>query len=221
MSDSKIFGLNIFLTILAGCSKRRSGGSSDTTSKYRENKRPKDLKRAIGKLDKEDWNIKNIEEKLLVKKDPEGKPNYFHSPQIFENFLLRQSLILSVGQRDKVPKWSKEAFQDKFNIMKGKLENGEEKDKKKYTDVDVSLARLQRKLHERTNLDTGHRGQNRVLALADDLFHSKRPELYDGCQSADLKGDLYQHQSSKMKPTGIDVVEKQVSALFNGSYFFI
>ena len=55
-------------------SKRRSGGNAnDAAAKYRENKRPKDLKRAIGKLDKEDWNIKNIEEKLLTKKEPEGK----------------------------------------------------------------------------------------------------------------------------------------------------
>ena len=53
--------------------KRRSGGGpGEIASKYRENKRPKDLKRAIGKLDKDDWNIKNIEEKLLIKKDPEG-----------------------------------------------------------------------------------------------------------------------------------------------------
>ena len=51
--------------------KRRSGGApGDIVSKYRENKRPKDLKRAIGKLDKDDWNIKNIEEKLLTRKDP-------------------------------------------------------------------------------------------------------------------------------------------------------
>ena len=28
---------------------------------HRENKKPKDLKRAIGKLDKDDWNIKNID----------------------------------------------------------------------------------------------------------------------------------------------------------------
>ena len=55
--------------------KRRSGGSGDIAAKYRENKRPKDLKRAIGKLDKDDWNIKNIEEKLIIKKDPEGNLN--------------------------------------------------------------------------------------------------------------------------------------------------
>ena len=54
-------------------SKRRSGGGDADVSKYRENKRPKDLKRAIGRLDRDDWNIKNIEEKLLTKKEPEGE----------------------------------------------------------------------------------------------------------------------------------------------------
>ena len=33
-------------------------------------------------------------------------------------------------KKDKVPKWSKAAFQDKFNIMKGKLESSEEGEKK-------------------------------------------------------------------------------------------
>ena len=32
-------------------------------------------------------------------------------------------------KKDKVPKWSKAAFQDKFNIMKGKLESSEEGEK--------------------------------------------------------------------------------------------
>ena len=45
-------------------------------------------------------NIKSIEEKLLTKKDS----------------------VSSNAERDKVPKWSKAAFQDKFNIMKGKLD---------------------------------------------------------------------------------------------------
>ena len=31
------------------------------------------MKRAIGKLDKEDWNIKNIEEKMEKSKKNEGK----------------------------------------------------------------------------------------------------------------------------------------------------
>ena len=39
----------------------------------RSDKKPKDLKRAIGKLDKEDWNIKNIEEKMEKSKKTEGE----------------------------------------------------------------------------------------------------------------------------------------------------
>jgi hypothetical protein len=49
--------------------KRRSNdrvaATEGASAKYRENKKPKDLKRAIGKLDKEDWNIKNIEEMMV------------------------------------------------------------------------------------------------------------------------------------------------------------
>ena len=70
---------------------------------------------------------------------------------------------VAVGQRDKVPKWSKAAFQDKFNIMKGKLENGEEAaGSKKFAELDSSLARLQRKLREGSALEAGQRVSNRV-----------------------------------------------------------
>ena len=41
-------------------------------------------------------------------------------------------------KKDKVPKWSKAAFQDKFNIMKGKLENVEDEREKKYSDMDAN-----------------------------------------------------------------------------------
>ena len=84
----------------------------------------------------------------------------------------------SAGHRDKVPKWSKAAFQDKFNIMKGKLENGEEipQGSKKYADIDSSLARLQKKLREGSAMETGQRGSNRVSALAGELFEIKKME---------------------------------------------
>ena len=77
-------------------------------------------------------------------------------------------------KKDKVPKWSKAAFQDKFNIMKGKLENGEDGRDKKYNAIDTGLARLQRKLREGSALETGERGSNRVSALAEELFADKR-----------------------------------------------
>jgi hypothetical protein len=86
--------------------------------------------------------------------------------------------FFSVGHRDKVPKWSKAAFQDKFNIMKGKLENGEEipQGSKKFADIDSSLARLQKKLREGSAMETGQRGSNRVSALAGELFEIKKME---------------------------------------------
>ena len=44
----------------------RSRRSGDNVSKYRESKKPRELKRAIGKIDSDDWKIKNIEEKLVI-----------------------------------------------------------------------------------------------------------------------------------------------------------
>ena len=62
----------------------------------------------IGKLDKEDWNLKSIEDKLITKKKSgDGGAG--------------EELDKSGS---KVPKWSKAAFQDKFNIMRTKLTTG-------------------------------------------------------------------------------------------------
>ncbi len=84
-----------------------------------------------------------------------------------------------------MPKWSKAAFQDKFNIMKGKLENGEEPPgSKKYADIDTSLARLQKKLREGSALETGQRGSNRVSALAGEIFDSKKMDEVESSSSA-------------------------------------
>ena len=63
-------------------------------------------------------------------------------------------------------------FQDKFNIMKGKLEREEENttserdsstSRQLTSDIDASLARLQRKLREGSALETGQRGANKVM----------------------------------------------------------
>ena len=59
----------------------------DNVTRYRENKKPKELKRSIGKIDKDDWNIKNIEDKLVINTQNQDV------------------------KKDKVPKWSKAAFQ--------------------------------------------------------------------------------------------------------------
>lgn len=52
-------------------------------------KKPKDLLRAIGKIETSDWNIKQIEKKILENKA--GKPS-------------------KPVNKEKVPKWSKEEF---------------------------------------------------------------------------------------------------------------
>ena len=50
----------------SGKDHARSRRSGDNVSKYRESKKPRELKRAIGKIDSDDWKIKNIEEKLVI-----------------------------------------------------------------------------------------------------------------------------------------------------------
>ena len=83
-------------------------------------------------------------------------------------------------KKDKVPKWSKAAFQDKFNIMKGKLESADENQKnEKFTAIDAGLAKLQKKLREGSTMETGERGQNRVSALAEELFAANKKDATD------------------------------------------
>ena len=84
-------------------------------------------------------------------------------------------------KKDKVPKWSKAAFQDKFNIMKGKLENVEDEREKKYSDMDANLAKLQRKLRDGSALETGERGKKcrkveNILKGSLDLIPSPSPQ---------------------------------------------
>ncbi len=50
----------------ASGSRRRQHHVEAAAAKSREDKKPKDLKRAIGKLDKDDWNIRNIEGKMTA-----------------------------------------------------------------------------------------------------------------------------------------------------------
>eukprot|EP00095_Tigriopus_kingsejongensis_P008831 maker-scaffold280_size224562-snap-gene-1.14 protein:Tk08831 transcript:maker-scaffold280_size224562-snap-gene-1.14-mRNA-1 annotation:"protein-methionine sulfoxide oxidase mical isoform x2" len=120
---------------------------NESISKYRENKKPKDLKRAIGKLAKDDWNIKNIEEKMERE---------------------RKQKTLDTGSKDKVPRWSKEAFQDKFNIMKGKLESPDLSE-----ELEVNQAKLQGKLREGNVLEAGERGSNRVSGICEELLRDE------------------------------------------------
>lgn len=55
-------------------------------------KKPKDLMRAIGKIEKTDWNVKEIEKKIEENKAGKAAPH---------------------EKPEKVPKWSRQHFDDK------------------------------------------------------------------------------------------------------------
>jgi len=122
-------------------------GGTKKTKENRSAKKPGDLKRAIGRIDSGDWNVRQIEEKLR-----ETKKNG--------------------TSMEKVPKWSKEAFNDKLAKVKGNIEQVEDK---KQNDIDASLAKLQKKLREGSTLETGERGANKVSALVGELSNKLQP----------------------------------------------
>lgn len=74
-------------------------------------KKPKDLLRAIGKIENSDWNIREIEKKMLENKM--GKPS-------------------KVINKEKVPKWSKEQFLARQTKMEKKHLDRQESAEGKY-----------------------------------------------------------------------------------------
>ncbi|KAL3285152.1 hypothetical protein HHI36_019273 [Cryptolaemus montrouzieri] len=111
-------------------------------------KKPKDLMRKIGKIERSDWNIKEIEKK--IKENKMGKP--------------------IVRDKEKVPKWSRE----QFVARQTKLEKLDRQDstEAKYADIDKNIKHLELKLKEGTNRDLG---QNKVATITEKLT-SKIPE---------------------------------------------
>nr|CAD7399985.1 unnamed protein product [Timema poppensis] len=99
-------------------------------------KKPKDLLRAIGKIEKTDWNVKEIEKKIE------------------ENKMGRSS---KHNRAEKVPKWSREQFDDKFQAVKMKLQkkSAVANPSDKYNDVDVTLKRLDKKIKEGSAIELG------------------------------------------------------------------
>ena len=109
-------------------------------------------------------------------------------------------------KKDKVPKWSKAAFQDKFNIMKGKLESADENQKnEKFTAIDAGLAKLQKKLREGSTMETGERGQNRVSALAEELFAANKKDSVD----CDISGNSKSVEASAKKKSSFGKLRDQ------------
>ncbi|XP_023714226.1 protein-methionine sulfoxide oxidase mical3a isoform X4 [Cryptotermes secundus] len=121
-------------------------------------KKPKDLRRAIGKIEKTDWNVREIEKKILENKMGCG---------------------IKHERPEKVPKWSREQFDDKFQAVKSKLQKkGHDKEMPhKYADIDESFKQFDRKLKEATLVQVGPRGSNKVSAIAEQLSgRNQEPE---------------------------------------------
>ncbi|XP_067012830.2 uncharacterized protein Mical isoform X2 [Anabrus simplex] len=122
-------------------------------------KKPKDLNRAIGKIEKSDWNVKELEKKIQQNK-------MGHST--------------SKKDRESVPKWNRQQFDDKmdvncdalqFRAVESKLHPkkaaGSEQLASKFAEIDKSLQTLGKKLKEGSALDAGPRGNNKVSAMAE------------------------------------------------------
>lgn len=114
----------------------RAGQGSD--------KKPKDLMRAIGKIDSSDWNVREIEKKIELSKKTE-----IHGPK----------------GREKVPKWSKEQFQARQHKM-SKPQRQDSREAEKFKEIDTTLKNLDKQLKEGHNLDVGERGRNKVASIA-------------------------------------------------------
>lgn len=111
----------------------RTGGGID--------KKPKDLLRAIGKIESTDWNVREIEKKI------------------------EQSKRTEIGKsKEKVPKWSKEQFLARQNKM-AKPER-QESVEEKFKDIDKTLKNFDKQLKEGSVLEVGERGKNKVASIA-------------------------------------------------------
>uniref|UniRef100_A0A1L8DL23 F-actin monooxygenase n=1 Tax=Nyssomyia neivai TaxID=330878 RepID=A0A1L8DL23_9DIPT len=123
-------------------------------------KKPKDLLRAIGKIESDDWNVREIEKKI------------------------EQSKKAEVGKsREKVPKWSREQFLARQSKMSKPLDRQSSIDEK-FKEIDMTIKSLDKQLKEGHNLDRGERGRNKVASIAGQ-FGKKPPP---GSTSEDKQG---------------------------------
>ncbi|XP_043285873.1 F-actin-monooxygenase MICAL3 isoform X2 [Venturia canescens] len=122
-----------------------SGRIKDIEDKLRgtaaTDKKPRDLLRAIGKIEKTDWNVKEIEKKIEENKMGRG---------------TRQERV------EKVPKWSREQFLARQIKMEKKGREPNAKLDSKYADIDNTLKDIDRKIKEGNVL-----GHNKVSAMAE------------------------------------------------------
>ncbi|KAG7211474.1 hypothetical protein KM043_010752 [Ampulex compressa] len=122
-------------------------------------KKPKDLLRAIGKIEKTDWNVKEIEKKIEESKMGRG---------------VRHDKV------ERVPKWSREQFLARQIKMEKKGHDPKESDSK-YADIDNTLKNIDRKIKEGNAL-----GYNKVSAMAEQ-FSNKNQEAEPKVQKSNIK----------------------------------
>ncbi|XP_034941558.1 F-actin-monooxygenase Mical [Chelonus insularis] len=128
-----------------------SGRIKDIEDKLRgtapTEKKPRDLLRAIGKIEKTDWNVKEIEKKIEENKMGKG---------------VRQDKV------ERVPKWSREQFLARQIKMEKKGKDPNEPERK-YAEIDSTLKNIDRKIKEGNVL-----GHNKVSAMAEQFANKNQ-----------------------------------------------
>lgn len=114
-------------------------------------KKPKDLMRAIGKIESNDWNFREIEKKIEQSKRTEVSKS-----------------------REKVPKWSKEQFQQVQNKMARPKDEQEPADDK-YKEIDETIKNADRQIKEGSIMQRGQRGKNKVASIAGNFVKKDVP----------------------------------------------
>ncbi|XP_076385758.1 molecule interacting with CasL isoform X4 [Megachile rotundata] len=129
-------------------------------------KKPRDLLRAIGKIEKTDWNVKEIEKKIE------------------ENKMGRSVRHEKV---ERVPKWSREQTSICFiqflarQIKMEKKGRDQKESDSKYADIDTTLKNIDRKIKEGNVL-----GHNKVSAMAEQ-FSNKSQDAEPKVQKSNIK----------------------------------
>ncbi|XP_043784618.1 F-actin-monooxygenase Mical isoform X5 [Apis laboriosa] len=129
-------------------------------------KKPRDLLRAIGKIEKTDWNVKEIEKK--IEENKMGR-------------LVRHDKV------ERVPKWSREQMCICFiqflarQIKMEKKGRDQRETDSKYADIDNTLKNIDRKIKEGNVL-----GYNKVSAMAEQ-FSNKSQDAEPKMQKSNVK----------------------------------
>lgn len=143
-------------------------------------KKPKDLLRSIGKIDQNDWNVKEIEKKIELSKK-----------------------TTDIGKsRERVPKWSREQFLARQN----KLTSGGTGTDEKYKDVDDTLKAIDKKLKEGAIMESA---KNKVASIAGQFKQREKEESEEEVAAVAAKSREFKRPNIKpITLTGRDATEK-------------